>query len=149
MREVKQYPFEPRSSKDLQQGDFWPIALADGRYAAAVMLAHTRRLGRRDNVNLLVALFDWVGSSLPTASDLACAKMLKKAFVHVKAIESCGSLVIGRVVRDWGPLEVDFALAGAALPAWGLLGMQYQAEMRWGNAKRMADRLKADLRAKK
>lgn len=64
------YPFEPRSSQDLERGHYWAVPLGDGRYAAGVMLAHGQRLGKRDRTRILVGLLDWVGPSLPSAADV-------------------------------------------------------------------------------
>lgn len=142
------YPFEPKSSQDLVQGHYWCIPLSNGRYAIGVMLAHARRLGKRDRSKILVGLLDWVGDGIPSADNLSEARILRRAFMHVRSIESCGSMVAGRIVREWGPEEVDFELAGSKIAAWGLLAMQYHAEMRWGDARLMQQRLKAGMRSK-
>lgn len=134
----------PISSLDLAPGDFWPLPLCTGRHAAGVMLAHATRGGRRDRANVLVGLLDWVGDQPPSVDDVLAAPVLHRAFVHVRAIEACGGRVIGRVARDWGPPEVDFdALAGRVIPGWGQLVMLHRAEMKWGDAKAMQQRLKA------
>lgn len=142
------YPFEPKSSRDLVQGHYWCVPLSDGRHAVGVMLAHAMRLGKRDRSNILVGLLDRVGDGIPAPHDLLEAKVLQRAFMHVRSIESCGSMVAGRAERDWGPEEVDFALAGSKIPGWGLLAMQYHAELRWGDARRMQQRLKAGMQRK-
>lgn len=85
------YPFEPRTTRDLAQGHFWGVPLHDGRYSAGVMLAHVTAGPKRDSAKMLVGLLDWVSVTLPSSADLINAKIWKKAFVHVRAVESCGS----------------------------------------------------------
>lgn len=84
------YPFIPKTTERLQPGDFWGIALDDGRYAAGLVLQVLNK------VTILGAVLDWSNDQLPTAASIASSKILAAGRMHIRAIEQCGPGICGK-----------------------------------------------------
>jgi len=130
------FPFEPRSTKSLEPGHYWCISLRTGRFAAGVVVAHARRLAKRDTRLLCIGLLNWVGDKPPTPPALSSVDLLEYAFTHVRSIQQNGRFILGKVEPRWGvEQELDFGqLAGSVVPGWGLSFIHHRAEILWGDA---------------
>jgi hypothetical protein len=120
------YPFIPKSNAYLEPGQFWAVALSDGRFACGRVLAidRERKYGRR--TMFAAGLLDWVGEEPPTADSIAGAPLLDAGHAHVDTVAAEGA-IIGR--RD---LELD----GIAVPSplsryWGRDFPRIRAERRF------------------
>lgn len=101
------YPFLPKSNRYLKPGQFWPIPLADGRYACGRVIdvvppeepdPHVPNLGTR---SFLAGLMDWVGDSPPEARDLEGAVLLDQGLAHIGAITVGDGCILGeRSLQD-------------------------------------------------
>ncbi|GAA3552309.1 immunity 26/phosphotriesterase HocA family protein [Microlunatus spumicola] len=103
-RADKPVPFVPRSNASLLTGQFWPIPLDNGLFAAGVVLgvpsevtlpqhAGSRRL-------FVAGLLDWHGPDLPDAHVLEGTALRGCGTAHVTSIEltSAGRGIVGRLV---------------------------------------------------
>jgi len=89
------YPFYPKSNKFLVPGDFWPLELIDGTFAAGKVLQVPPAGSDHGRVMFYGALVDWHGSSLPTSDDLAGRTTLAQGSMHVKCIQVTGGAITG------------------------------------------------------
>jgi hypothetical protein len=88
---VQQYPFVPKSTAYLREGQFWAVPLSGGRYGCGYVVA-VDRLQRR---MFVAGLTDWFGESLPTAADLAGHRVIEHANAHLKTITEHGRQILG------------------------------------------------------
>ncbi|MFB6618109.1 hypothetical protein ACFCV9_28480 [Streptomyces sp. NPDC056367] len=102
------YPFLPKSNRHLKAGQFWPVPLADGRYACGRVIdvmppeetdLHVPNLGTR---SFLAGLMDWVGENPPADRDLEGALLIDQGVAHIGAIAVGGSCILGE-----RPLQAD------------------------------------------
>jgi len=130
------YPFEPKSTSSLKQGQYWCFQLCDGRYCAVIVLSRVTDNGKLDRRLFTAALVDWVGSQPATPSDLAKPKLLKRGFTHVRSVQMYGRVILGEVSRRLTEFPPEFPFSYAATPGWPVLGLaslRYDAEIRWGD----------------
>jgi internalin A len=91
------YPFVPKSTAHLLPGQYWGIALHEGKWACGRILA-TREPGSEGSRSWLVgALTDWVGASPPTEDDVRASGILEVGNAHVDTIRGPGSEVLGHL----------------------------------------------------
>lgn len=94
------YPFMPRRAADLRVGEFWNIALPNGRYACGRVLALDPERGWD---GFLAGLMDWVGDQPPTAEAIAgVSGVLKHGAASVKVVTRHGGCILG-----WRDLRLD------------------------------------------
>lgn len=93
------YPFVPKSNRWLAAGQFWAVALTDGRFACGRVLD----VPREPDIHVLVStktflagLLDWVGDAPPAESSIAGAGLFAQGFAHIKAITTTGGEVLGQ-----------------------------------------------------
>jgi hypothetical protein len=98
----KKYPFIPRSTSYMKEGQFWDIPLSNGEYACGRVLQFDYRSGRKRTRSFLAGLMDWVGVNPPTFDEIAGRKLLEQGKVHIQTIEDNGGLI-----RGFRPLELD------------------------------------------
>ncbi len=96
------YPFVPKTNSQLRPGQFFPIALSDGRFSCGRVLAIERNAGCGARTNFVLGLLDWVDESLPTTDSIANAGVYEVATAHAKTVQECGGEILG--LR---PLELD------------------------------------------
>lgn len=101
-RRSSMYPFVPKSTASLREGDFWAVPMRDGRFACGRVI----QVGDLDAPSPTRAFFgglhDWAGAEPPTAEDLAHRPMLRWGIMHIRAITRTGGSVLG-----WRSLAVD------------------------------------------
>jgi len=98
------FPFVPKSSRDLQLGDFWAVSLNDGRFGCAVV-TDLKSSGVASRKNLIVGLVDWIGPVPPTKAE-AAGEIFAQGLTRIEAITATGSSILGNV-----PLPKGFVFA--------------------------------------
>lgn len=92
------YPFEPKSNRHLEPGQFWAVPLSNGRFACGRVLDVPRVAELHIPINsrmFLAGLLDWAGQDPPTADRIAGAPLLDQGFAHIKAILTTGGTILG------------------------------------------------------
>jgi hypothetical protein len=102
MDKKEKYPFVPKSTSYMMEGQFWDIPLSNGKYACGRVLQFDTSTGKKNSRTFLAGLMNWVGENLPTFDAIAGAKLLEQGAVHVRTIE-----FIGGAVRGLRQLELD------------------------------------------
>ena len=126
------YPFVPKSNRQLQAGQFWAIPLPSGRFGCGRVMA-VKAFGESDRVGFVAGLMDWHARELPTESDLANMKLLAQGKTRYEAISKSGWL--GQVLGD-RPLSAEGLVAldpddgrvGARFQLWGWNALPALAE---------------------
>ena len=140
------YPFEPKSTSKLKQGQFWCFKLRDGRYSASVVLARTTgQNGKIDTRMLWAGLLDWVGPEPASAAELISPRLLERGAIHVRCIQMYGQRILGEIPRDFAGIPAEMPFSLAATPGWPVLGMAvmlYRAEDLWGDKQWVAEERK-------
>lgn len=96
------YPFVPKSTAYMVEGQYWDIPLTSGSYACGRVLQFDIRAGRRHSRAFLAGLLDWSSPEPPSDQSIAGAKLLEQGDVHIMTIrESRGQ------IRGWRPLHLD------------------------------------------
>src|SRR5687767_4284125 len=112
------YPFEPKSTSHLKQGQYWCFQLCDGRYAAGVVLARVTNKGALDRRLVRAGLLDWTGSAPATPADLRSATVIDRGAIHVQCIQMHGQYVLGEVSQTFDDLPAEIPFSRAATPGW-------------------------------
>jgi hypothetical protein len=151
---VKSYPFVPKSTAPLAEGMFWDMALTGGKHGVGVILQLDPRADKRRGRMFFGGVLDIVTSAVPTASDLASAKLVAQGFAHLKVITENGGMVRGmidlqalriqpQIMRDIGDSRHAKAVRGyhAASVERGRSIADYPVACTWGYAvpRRIAD----------
>ena len=130
------YPFEPKSTSQLKQGQYWCFQLCDGRYAAGVVLARVSNKGAVDRRLLWAGLLEWTGPAPAVPAELSNAKVIDRGAIHVRCIQMHGQYLLGEIPRSFDdtPPEIPFTRAATpGWPVWGLSVIRYTAERLWGD----------------
>lgn len=129
------FPFEPKSTTCLRQGQYWCFQLSNGRFACGTVLARTTSQGKLHRLMFLGGLLNWSGLSLPTSSGIKNARVLQSGFMHVKAIQHNGREVLGQLDEALKTsAEVEYTgLTVDGPPLWGLAYIRALAEDSFGN----------------
>lgn len=98
----RSFPFVPKSSKNLELGDFWSIPLDDGCFGCGRVVGHWPSDWKGSFRGFFAGLLDWVSSSPPTAVAIAGAPALIQGGAHIKTIIATGGVILGN-----RPLESD------------------------------------------
>ena len=97
-----QYPFVPKSTAHMREGQFWDIPLSNGRFACGRVLQFNMQNGKRHSRIFLAGLIDWCGKKLPTVTSIAGRALLRQGAVHIQTITwNKGA------IRGWRSLEED------------------------------------------
>ena len=103
------YPFRPKSTSYIEQGQFWAVQIGDNKFSAGVVLALKSSNGKTDSRSFLAGLLDWTGSAPPTKEDLIASSVLHKGFAHIKTITETGGEILGKIDSSWGiPESVEY-----------------------------------------
>ncbi|NIB41720.1 hypothetical protein HBA55_19095 [Pseudomaricurvus alkylphenolicus] len=87
------YPFIPKSTSRIEQGQFWAVPLDNG-YGCGVVLAKLSNQGKIDTRLFLAGLLDWSGTDEPTLSSIENAVVIERGFAHIKSITETGGKII-------------------------------------------------------
>ncbi|MBB1311880.1 hypothetical protein H5162_20955 [Pseudoalteromonas sp. SR41-8] len=111
------YPFQPRSTSYIEQGQFWAVPIGINKFSAGVVLALRSSNGKTDSRAFLAGLLDWSGDALPTKEDLIACSVLHKGFAHIKTITETGGEILGKTDPSWGiPESVEYT---DSILTWG------------------------------
>lgn len=129
------FPFEPRSTAYLRQGQYWSFQLSNGNFACGLVLARTTSAGKLNRSLFLGGLLNWSGPALPTPSNLKNAVVLQKGIMHIRAIQRNGGKVQGELIETWDvESEVEHAgLTANRPPVWGYAYIRALAEKHFGD----------------
>ena len=94
------YPYEPKSNKKLEAGEFWPIQLSNNQYACGVVLGIPNK--EKNRVVFIAGLTNWINSEEPNEYNLNDKKIRieKLGKAHIKTITSRGEKIRGKVRLD-------------------------------------------------
>jgi hypothetical protein len=104
------YPFEPKSTRSLTPGDFWPVPLEDGRFACGRVLQTTGDHLPTPTRTFFGALHGWLGMAPPTADDLVGSPLVAFGIMHVRAIVRVGGRVLGNRALEQDGIELPLML---------------------------------------
>ncbi len=96
------YPFVPRSTAYLREGQFWHIPLSDSSFACGRVLQFDLRNGKRHSRLFLAGLLDWHAMQLPTVESIAGSALLRQGLAHIQTVAWNNGAILGH-----RPLEAD------------------------------------------
>jgi hypothetical protein len=96
------YPFIPKSTAYMIEGQFWDIPLSNGQYACGRVLQFDYSTCKKNPKSFLAGLLDWIGENPPSFNTIFGAKLLEQGRAHIKTIQSNNGLI-----RGHRPLELD------------------------------------------
>ncbi len=130
-----EFPFEPRSTAHLRQGQFWCFELSNGQYVAGVVVARAISNGKANRRIFLAGLLDWHGKKPACPSELENSTVIGSGFAHIATIQNNGNSVIGELERHWEiPSEMEyFGLTADGPTLWGTAFIRALAEDRFGD----------------
>ena len=70
MRKVEPYPFIPKSTSLMKEGQYWDIPLSNGKFACGRVLQFDYSNGKKNSRSFLAGLMDWVGENPPTSDTI-------------------------------------------------------------------------------
>jgi hypothetical protein len=124
------YPFPPKSTSRLKAGQYWTIALRNGRFAAGVVVALRRNEGSLDRRTFLAGLIDWSGESPVMPKDIEGQVIRERGFAHVKTITENGGEIVDEINPCWGfPEEIP---PTDLISTWGYGVIRVYAEKHFG-----------------
>lgn len=94
------YPYEPKSNRNLEIGEFWPIPLPNGQFGCGIIIGFPDK--NRHRVSFIAGLLNWVGHEMPTEETLNIEnlKIVESGRAHIKTIKSRGEMIRGKLVMD-------------------------------------------------
>ncbi len=99
---IDKYPFVPRSTAYMKEGQFWDVPLRNGQYACGRVLQFETSDNKKNSRMFLAGLIDWVGEIPPTSEAIDGAKLLEQGMAHIRTIAFNGG-----AIRGYRPLELD------------------------------------------
>jgi len=133
------FPFVPESSRDLQVGDFFGVALGDGQYGCAIV-TDLKSTGVASRTTFVAGLVDWMGNSPPSRQEIARAAIFDQGLTRLEAINRSGSAILGSI-----PLPANLAISPNYRDSsvgtlhrvfgWKVLPRLIEAHFRLGQAK--------------
>src|SRR4051812_6062604 len=88
-----EYPFEPKSNRWLEPGQFWAIPMTDGRFGCGRVMAVPAWFSSR--MGFVGGIADWIGERPPKAEDLVGRAVIEQGGAHVRTIVVTGGRVLG------------------------------------------------------
>lgn len=95
MKSPVTYPFEPKSTKNLIPGQFWPIRISDGRYCCGRIIRLFPDVPQWRSRGFLAGLMDWVSARPPDEESLVGCRTLEQGFATIKSIRETGPMITG------------------------------------------------------
>lgn len=99
-----EYPFKPKTNKDLMSGQFWAIPLSSGNYACGRVIEIPSKKGIGSRTMFLGGLMDWQGSLPPVAEDLIGCRTLYQGAAGIITIHKTG---LEGKISGYRSLELD------------------------------------------
>ena len=88
------FPLSPRSTRDLEVGDYWVVPLSDGSFGAC-LVTDLKRSGPGALSSMVVGVVDWRGDAEPAAADLAGRRVLAQGLTRVEVFTEGGAQILG------------------------------------------------------
>jgi hypothetical protein len=103
----KTYPFTPKSNAYLEKGEFWAIALSNGKYGCGIILDIPKR-GLYTTKSFFIGLLDWIGDNKPNQADLERKpiKLLKQYDASIKTITVHNEQILGKIDLEQNNIEI-------------------------------------------
>lgn len=153
------YPFVPKSTSYLEEGQIISIPLSNGKFACGRVLELKYEGTKRDTRQFIVGLMAWCDKEPPNSETISGSTILDHGQVHIKTIKECDSQIVGyRNLADdriQVPLSLDqspgkncrlrrgYSLLGLAseneqtklevFSTWGFKVLKIKAEKHYGN----------------
>ena len=96
------YPFVPKSTSFLEQGQFWSIPLRDGSFSCGVVISLVATSGKIDKRLFLAGLLNWHSKLPPIALDLTDRAVIESGYAHIKAITETSGHILGMAAPKTG-----------------------------------------------
>jgi hypothetical protein len=101
------YPFKPKSSANLRQGDFWALPLDAGKFGCGRVISLKPKTGTGSRSMLLAGLMNWVGDKPPTSEEIAGCTTIAQGQIHLRSIWETGGEVLGNRPLGEDGIELD------------------------------------------
>jgi len=109
-----EYPFIPKSTRNLEPGQFWAVPVRGGRFACGRVLQVGGDKIPTPSRGFFGGLHDWVGTDKPTGTSIAGSPLLRTGVMHIRAILCLGGEVLG-----CRPLALDSVVMPTLLSGMG------------------------------
>lgn len=89
------YPFLPKSTNTLSEGDFWAIQLKDGRFASGVVveLLPVSNKPPSHKVYFLAGILNWQSDLPPTKETISSVKTFRQGLVNISVVRDANGIV--------------------------------------------------------
>jgi hypothetical protein len=114
MRRPEGFPFRPKSTVLLREGQFWAVPFEAGRFACGRVLQVGAELVPVKSRGFFGGLHRWVGASEPTSADIAGVEFVSFGVMHIRAITQTGGAVLGERALEHDAIEVPLHLSQPA-----------------------------------
>lgn len=101
------YPFVPKSTAYIEEGQLISVPLSNGKYACATVLELKYNNDKKDRTQIIIGLLNWCGNEPPNSESICGFQILDHGQVHIKTIKETGSLVVGIAPSYEIPLTLD------------------------------------------
>ena len=100
------YPFIPKSTASMKEGQIISIPLSNGTYACGRVL----QVQSGSRTAFLVSLMDWNSPSPPNSNTISNSNILNHGQVHIKSIIESGSEIVGHRELALDEIEIPLTL---------------------------------------
>jgi hypothetical protein len=114
MRRPERFPFRPKSTSLLREGQFWAVPFEADRFACGRVLQVGGELVPVKSRGFFGGLHRWVGSREPTSQDIAGVGFVSFGVMHIRAITETGGEVLGERALEQDAIEVPLHLSQPA-----------------------------------
>jgi hypothetical protein len=133
---VVPYPFVPKSTRNLEPGQFWAIPIPGGRFACGRVLQLGGDQIPTPSRGFLGGLQDGVGSSEPSAESIEGHGILDVGVMHIRAITNLGGRVLGHRALHLDSIELPILLSAMGGPGAkvlrGAMSVRLAEQAEWG-----------------
>ena len=99
---MRQFPFVPKSTRDLEVGDFWAVVLPCGDIGI-LQVRDVRRSGTGSLSVFVAGVVDWQAPAAPAAGDLPGRRVLAQGLVSIDVFTKGGAELLGNT-SDTAPV---------------------------------------------
>jgi len=108
------FPFRPRTTSELAEGQFWGVRLNDGRFVCGRVLQVSGDQLPTPRVSFFGGLLNWIGDEPPDFASIAGAGVLEWGAMHLRAITRIGTGILGARPLDLDGIQVPILLSAMA-----------------------------------
>jgi hypothetical protein len=91
---VRSFPFVPRSTAQLEVGDFWTVPLSHGD-VGILQVRDLKRSGTASRSAFIAGVVDWRGIRTPAPADLRGCRVLVQGLVRIEVFTEGGAQIVG------------------------------------------------------